>query len=225
MPTRSPLASLSPVRIHPGLLVFAAVSCLALILTLIESNRDVPIRPAQPVTRPEQLPISPPREPAQPQQQEREATQQQEREAIPLLGRASVIDGDTIDIHGARIRLSGIDAPESSQTCEASGKTYRCGQRASMALSDFLEARTVECSQSGTDRWHRILAKCRVGGADIGEWMVSEGWAIAYRKYSLEYVSAEETARIAKRGIWAGTFIPPEEWRKGNRKGDAHVNQ
>jgi endonuclease YncB( thermonuclease family) len=130
-----------------------------------------------------------------------------------LIGRASVIDGDTIEIHGRRIRLNGIDAPESSQTCEVNGKMYQCGQRASFALADFIAARTVSCQQTGTDRYRRAIAKCFAAETDLGRWMVSQGWAIAYRRYSLEYVDAEESARSSKAGIWAGSFVEPEQWR------------
>jgi endonuclease YncB( thermonuclease family) len=147
-----------------------------------------------------------------------------------LVGRVDyVVDGDTIDIHRIRIRLNGIDAPEHNQTCETAGggnffdqfddpppprKEYPCGQRATIALRDFLGSRVVSCQQTGTDRFGRVLATCSVDGADIGEWMVSQGWAIAYRKYSFAYVQAEEQARTEKRGIWAGTFLNPEQVRK-----------
>lgn len=130
-----------------------------------------------------------------------------------LIGRASVIDGDTIEIHGQRIRLSGIDAPESAQQCEANGVDYRCGQKAAFALSDFLLGRIVDCQQTGRDRYLRIIAKCSANGVDVGDWMVSHGWAIAYRKYSSEYIATENDARDRKAGIWSGTFMNPDQWR------------
>jgi endonuclease YncB( thermonuclease family) len=158
-------------------------------------------------------------------QQEMQAAPPAREQEMPsgLMGRASVIDGDTIDIHGTRIRLNGIDAPESRQTCEANGTTYRCGQRAAIALSDFLTTHVVSCEQTGTDRYRRVLATCSVDGADIGEWMVSQGWAIAYRKYSVAYVQVEEKAHAEKRGLWAGTFLNPEQWRR--TQGDSNVRQ
>ena len=136
-----------------------------------------------------------------------------------LVGQASVIDGDTIEIHGTRIRFNGIDAPESSQTCEADGLSYRCGQKAAIALSDFIGVHTVTCNKTGTDRWRRVIAKCFSEGADLSGWMVANGWAIAYRKYSMDYIADEERARNQRIGIWAGKFVVPEEWRKGKRDG------
>lgn len=117
-------------------------------------------------------------------------------------------------MHGQLIRLHGIDAPESGQTCETQSGPYRCGQRAAIALSDMTAGRTVQCLQSGKDRWGRIVARCAIDGLDLGDWMVEKGWAIAYRKYSLDYVEAEDRARSSGAGIWAGKFLPPEDWRK-----------
>jgi endonuclease YncB( thermonuclease family) len=137
-----------------------------------------------------------------------------------LIGQASVVDGDTIEIHGARIRFNGIDAPESRQTCELNGRQYLCGQKAAIALSDFIAAHTVSCKKTGMDRYRRVIAKCFADGTDLSAWMVSQGWAIAYRKYSMDYVDDEERAHSQKIGIWAGTFVVPEEWRKGKHKGE-----
>lgn len=133
---------------------------------------------------------------------------------LTLVGQASVIDGDTIEIHGTRIRFNGIDAPESRQTCEANGVLYLCGQKAAIALSGFIGAHTVSCKKIGMDRYRRVIAKCFSDGTDLSGWMVSNGWAIAYRKYSMDYVADEERAKNQRVGIWTGTFVNPEEWRK-----------
>jgi endonuclease YncB( thermonuclease family) len=126
-----------------------------------------------------------------------------------ITGRASVIDGDTIEIHGTRIRLFGIDAPESDQSCTVHGKEFRCGQRAAFALSDEIGNRVVSCQPKDRDRYGRVVAVCLAGGEDINAWMVAKGWALAYRHYSNDYVSQEEQAAKLKIGIWQGEFVPP----------------
>ncbi|MFP6900792.1 MAG: thermonuclease family protein [Opitutales bacterium] len=132
-------------------------------------------------------------------------------------GTASVIDGDTIEIHGQRIRFHGIDAPESRQTCVAGGEIWRCGQQASLALSDFIGRSPVVCQEQGKDRYGRVIGACSVRGQDIEARMVLNGWAMAYRKYSTDYVGQEQAAKAARRGIWRGKFVPPWDWRHGVR--------
>ncbi len=138
-----------------------------------------------------------------------------------LTGTVTVIDGDTIEIHGQRVRLFGIDAPESAQTCEAGGKAYRCGQQAALALADEIGRRTVSCNPRDVDRYGRIVAVCAAGDEDLNAWMVRHGWALAYRQYSTAYVPDEEGARAAGAGIWRGTFTPPWDWRHGQASGAA----
>ena len=134
--------------------------------------------------------------------------------AEPLVGTASAIDGDTIEIHGQRIRLHGIDAPESRQECTRSdGATWRCGQQSALALSDRIGRSTVRCDPRDRDRYGRIIAICFKDTEDLNRWMVASGWAVAYRKYSLDYVADEEHAHAAKVGIWSGTFAMPWDWR------------
>jgi endonuclease YncB( thermonuclease family) len=138
--------------------------------------------------------------------------------AEPISGRASVTDGDTLVIRNTRIRLHGIDAPESAQVCQdAAGKDYRCGQKAALALADKIGEATVSCEPRDTDRYGRTVAVCRKGSEDLNAWMVAQGYAPAYRRYSQDYVQAEGEARTRKRGIWAGTFDPPSDWRRAKR--------
>lgn len=134
-----------------------------------------------------------------------------------LVGTASVIDGDTIEIHGQRIRLHGIDAPESKQLClDALGKKYRCGQRAALALADFIDSRQpVSCREVDRDRYGRVVAVCKAGGVDIGGWMVRQGHALDWPHFSLgAYIAVQREAQGARRGIWAGSFALPWEWRQ-----------
>lgn len=135
----------------------------------------------------------------------------------PVVGVASVIDGDTLEIHDQRIRLHGIDAPESGQSCEKDGKQYRCGQQAALALADKIGQALIRCEQRDIDRYKRTVAVCRLGVEDLNGWMVRQGWAIAYRQYSRDYVDDESAAQAAKAGIWAGRFIEPSKWRRGDR--------
>lgn len=138
-----------------------------------------------------------------------------------VAGKASVVDGDTLEIVGHRVRLEGIDAPEASQLCNIDGKRWRCGQQAALALDDWIDGRIVVCDVSGVDRYRRLLGRCVVGAADVQQWMVNQGFALAYRRYSKRYVSAEDSARAARRGMWAGQFDAPWDWRRMQRR-DQH---
>ncbi|KAB7786013.1 thermonuclease family protein [Methylorubrum populi] len=142
-------------------------------------------------------------------------------QAEALTGRASVIDGDTLDIQGQRIRLHGIDAPESGQACQdVRRREFRCGQKAALALSDKIGRDAVVCERKDTDKYGRTVAVCRLGAVDLNGWLVEQGLALAYRRYSEAYVPQEDSAKGAKRGIWTGAFTAPWEWRKGERTMD-----
>lgn len=134
-----------------------------------------------------------------------------------IIGQATVIDGDTLEIRGRRIRLHGIDAPESAQRCEADGAAYLCGQRAAFALADRIGRRTVTCAPKDIDRYGRAVAVCSAGGEDLNAFMVRHGWALAYREYSDAYVDEEAAARADGLGLWRGEFVPPWDWRRGAR--------
>lgn len=146
--------------------------------------------------------------------------------AEPITGRPSVTDGDTVVIQDTKIRLHGIDAPESAQTCQdAAGKDYRCGQAAANALSDHIGQANVTCEPRDTDRYGRTVAVCRKGREDLNAWMVRQGHAVAYRRYAEDYVAAEGEAKVAKRGIWAGTFQEPQDWRRAQRGGEPQAEE
>jgi endonuclease YncB( thermonuclease family) len=137
--------------------------------------------------------------------------------AETLAGQATVIDADTVEIHGERIRLLGIDAAESRQVCtDAAGAEYRCGKVAAFALADKIGRAVVTCEGKERDRYKRLVATCFAAGTDINGWLVERGLAVAYRKYSKTYVPQEDAARAAKRGLWAGDFEMPWDWRKAH---------
>src|SRR5262245_22457012 len=114
--------------------------------------------------------------------------------AADVIGQATVIDGDIIEIHGQRIRLYGIDAPESEQQCLNGNEPYRCGQQAALALADHIGRQTVNCEYEDMDRYGGMVASCTAGGDDLGAWLVENGWALAYRRYSTAYVGQEKAA-------------------------------
>ena len=134
-----------------------------------------------------------------------------------VTGPATVIDGDTIVVAGERIRLQGIDAPELQQTCTAYGQPWACGRTSAEWLRERLNGRQVECVGHARDRHERLLAVCYVGGDSINERLVSESWALDYRKYSSDYLQAEADAKRAGAGLWRGEFTPPWEWRAARR--------
>ena len=140
-----------------------------------------------------------------------------------LAGRVTVIDGDTIEMRGERIRLFGIDAPESGQTCRTGeGRDWRCGTQAARELDQLARGRTVTCETRDTDRYGRTVAVCKAGGLDLGSALVAGGHAVAFRSYSKIYVPAEEAAKAAGRGLWAGEFQMPSDWRAHHSRLQTH---
>ena len=127
-----------------------------------------------------------------------------------ITGKARVVDGDTIWIGETKIRLHGIDAPEMKQTCRTSkGKEQLCGQLAKQALQRLVQGQDVTCKGDERDRYKRLIAVCYVGQFNINEQMVTDGWALAYRKYSMDYVRAETVAKSRREGMWRGEFEMP----------------
>lgn len=141
--------------------------------------------------------------------------------AEPFTGQATVIDGDTIEIHRQRIRLSGIDAPESDQLCRGDDSLqYRCGAKAANEMDRFIAGRPVSCEQVDVDRYTRVVAFCSVADVDLGEWLVRQGFAFDWPRYSRgKYVAAEREAQRAERGVWSGSFVQPWSYRACRREG------
>lgn len=137
--------------------------------------------------------------------------------ADDLRGVPVVIDGDTIEIAGTRIRLHGIDAPETRQECEISGSAWACGKDAKLMLTNATQGGEIECRGGKHDRYGRLIAVCYVGDTDLNALMVRGGWALAYRQYATDYVSDETDARANGRGIWRSQFVEPWEWRSAKR--------
>ena len=133
--------------------------------------------------------------------------------ASPISGVARAIDGDSLMVGQTEVRLHGIDAPELAQSCTRGGSSWGCGKAAADHLAKLIAGQQVTCSSVGTDQYGRTLGQCRAGGTDLNRAMVATGYALAYRRYSTAYVSAEESAEVSKRGIWSGTFELPSEIR------------
>ena len=137
--------------------------------------------------------------------------------AAEIIGPARVIDGQTLEIDDREIRLYGVDAPDSRQTCEWDSETVRCGALARDAMLGLIADAEVQCDFVAKDGDRRLVAVCQAHGRDIGGSMVVAGWALAYRQQSEKYVAMEDQAREAKRGLWQGKFVPPWEWRLRER--------
>lgn len=139
----------------------------------------------------------------------------------PIVGQASVVDGDTLEIRGIRIRLFGVDAPESAQTCrDDDGQLYRCGQKGALALSDFIATKPVSCAPVDTDRYGRTVATCTVAGADVADWLVRAGLAFDWPQYSKgRYGTAQKAAERAGDGMWGGQWVLPWRYRECTQAG------
>ncbi|MFB9150339.1 thermonuclease family protein [Roseovarius ramblicola] len=133
-------------------------------------------------------------------------------------GTVRVVDGDTFDVGGTRVRLHGVDAPEDGQPCtDADGVTWDCGAWVTQQVRRRIGARMARCDAVDIDRYGRTVATCTVAGQDVGRMLVSEGLALAYRKYSMAYDLDEKRAVIAGRGLHAHRFDRPAEFRRASR--------
>ena len=129
--------------------------------------------------------------------------------AETISGPARVVDGDTLAVAGRRIRLSGIDAPESRQTCIRDGRRWACGQASTHALRRLIGNGRVRCEALGRDRRGRAVAVCFAAGRDLQRQLFRMGLALAYRRYSTHYVPDEDAARAEGLGLWSSSFVEP----------------
>ena len=128
-----------------------------------------------------------------------------------------IVDGDTIHINKIKYRLHGIDAPEIKQFCKINNKNYNCGGKSKDFLVSLIGNHSVRCEHKDVDRYKRVVAECFVGKTNLNKELVRNGWALAYRDYSKDYVADEEFAQENSLGMWRGKFIHPKKWRKLNR--------
>ena len=148
--------------------------------------------------------------------------------AEEISGIPKVVDGDTIHINNYKFRLEGIDAPEMRQQCKKESfkisffigftfyKDYSCGKVSKEKLITKIDTTEIKCISSSKDRYKRYIGTCFKGKTNLNQWMVRNGFAIAYRRYSKKYVPDEVFAKENKLGLWQGKFMEPEKWRKLN---------
>lgn len=129
-----------------------------------------------------------------------------------ISGPPTVIDGETLEVQGRRVRLYGIDAPDIRQTCEIGSRTYNCGRISRTALMDLVAGVDVRCRLRGQTKQGVALATCLAAGYDISAGMVHTGWAMAMPRQGTVYSRIEKEAEKARRGLWKGVFAPPWEW-------------
>ena len=128
----------------------------------------------------------------------------------------TVIDGDTIRLGDVKIRFSGIDAPEINQTCVASEGKVACGKISRDLLIEKVTNNKISCTDEGKDFYGRVLGECFVNGESLSSYLVREGFAFAYRKYSNKYIEDEEYAKFNKHGMWSMEFQYPWDYRRNN---------
>ena len=134
--------------------------------------------------------------------------------AADVSGRARIVDGDTLDVAGQKIRIEGIDAFESGQSCfDAKGREWACGQAGTAYLLKLTRGQTVNCRGQDYDPYDRLIADCRASDINLGAAMVEQGLALVFAKFSATYVDQEQQARKAGTGVWSGTFLTPWEYR------------
>lgn len=135
-----------------------------------------------------------------------------------ITGPANVIDGDTVQVGSHRIRLQGMDAPETDQVClDRNGDRWTCGLAAKEQLTRHANNGPWICRGTAKDRFGRLIATCEADGENVQKWMVRNGWALSFVRYSHVYDADEAEAKSAKAGLWAGAFIAPWDWRNRSK--------
>tara|TARA_B100000029_G_scaffold117047_2_gene110086 strand:- start:411 stop:890 length:480 start_codon:yes stop_codon:yes gene_type:complete len=127
-----------------------------------------------------------------------------------------IIDGDTINLNGEKIRFSGIDSPEINQKCNNNAEVIECGIRARELLINIIGNNKIECVREGKDQYNRTLAECFVNNQSLSKYLVREGYAFAYRRYSKKFIDDENFAKNKKIGMWSMNFEYPWDYRKKN---------
>ena len=127
-----------------------------------------------------------------------------------------IVDGDTIHLNGEKIRFSGIDAPELKQKCKKNNKLIYCGIEAKKILTSKIGKDKVNCVSEGKDQYKRSLAECFVNNLSLSSYLVRNGYAFAYRKYSKKFINDEDYARVNNLGLWSMKFEYPWNFRKKN---------
>ena len=128
--------------------------------------------------------------------------------------KAYVVDGDTVHIGSNKYRFSGIDTPEIKQTCSKNNAIIMCGVLAKNALIHKINNHPVLCKQETIDRYKRIVAECFVNNESLSKYLVRNGYAFAYRKYSKKFIEDERYAKENKLGLWSMNFEYPWEYRR-----------
>ena len=148
--------------------------------------------------------------------------------AEEISGIPKIIDGDTVHINNYKFRLEGIDAPEMKQQCKKESlkissiigftfyKDYSCGKVSKEKLISKIHGSKIKCIFTTKDKYKRYIATCYKEKINLNQWMVRNGYAIAYRRYSKKYILDEDFAKENKLGLWQGKFMSPEKWRKLN---------
>ena len=141
-------------------------------------------------------------------------TSADEAQRVTITGEAIVFDGDTLDIGPVRVRLHGIDAPETGQSCtKRDGGEWRCGAAAARRLTDLVADRPIVCEALERDPYGRIIARCHNEGLDVAEILISEGLAWAFLEFSTDYLASQEDAKASGNGVWQAPTQTPWAYR------------